>query len=171
MNKVIIALIAVLGVIVISVFAYTNYSNVQHQKRIEAMASQLDSQPVYSTVEINLTGNGRDIHLKGVLEFPNAERCTKVMQSHSSMFDEDCSAGEDCTSPQIVTSCVSYVDAKYKDMLDKKPMGITYAHVVNAKVNSEKAVMAFWGLTNAEASQLCQELISDKTADEIDECI
>lgn len=170
MNKIFVVLLGVLLVIVVSIFSYNSYSQAQQQKRLADIAAQVDNQPVYSTVGMKFPADDRIITLKGVLEFPNIKRCTQVMQSKTSMFDEPC-AGSDCASLEVISTCVSYVDAKYKDMLSKKPMQTTYAHVINAKFPDEKAAMAMLGLSSEEAKLLCQELISDKTTDEIDECI
>jgi hypothetical protein len=170
MNKIFVVLLGVLLVIVVSIFSYNSYSQAQQQKRLADIAAQVDNQPVYSTVGMKFPADDRIITLKGVLEFPNIKRCTQVMQSKTSMFDEPC-AGSDCASLEVISTCVSYVDAKYKDMLNKKPMQTTYAHVINAKFPDEKAAMAMLGLSSEEAKLLCQELISDKTTDEIDECI
>lgn len=153
MNKILLTLIAML-VMGIAIYAVSNTSKTPD---IAATPTNAPTTPTYIDVEIKLDVKGRDISGKLVFEFPSMERCQAESGNQKSFvqeYNETCNESRGCKSVQV-GSCSSFVDDKYLSMLNKQFKGSHYMHISDTQTSDERGVLAFWGLSDEEATALC----------------
>ena len=133
-----------------------NENNNANQQISQTPATQVTNTPAY--INLDLKTNGYSLKL--VYEFSNIEQCEKAVQSrntHGFIKDFKNSCFSDCEITSNL-SCSSYTDTKYISMLNQKYSGSQYLHSSSKNNPNERSVIAFWGLSNQEAEQLCHYL-------------
>ncbi|TEU29300.1 hypothetical protein [Alkanindiges illinoisensis] len=170
-NHLLVALVAALVFIVGGTWLYTSISNEQHRAKLAAAhAAMQDHSPVYSTVQVKMQGQGREITLKGVFESVDAEHCFNEQQKSSSLignYQQRCNSELSCQSVKL-SSCSTFVEANYKDMLNKKPASTRYVHLQNAQNPKERGVLVFWGLSSSEADDFCTHMTKQRVPEQIE---
>lgn len=164
-------LVAALVFIVAGTWLYTSISNAQQRAKLAAeSASMQDHSPVYSTIQLKMQGEGREITLKGVFESVDAEHCFNELQKSSSLignYQQRCAHEASCKSLKL-SSCSTYVEANYQDMLNKKPASTRYLHLQNAQNPKERGVLVFWGLNSSEADDFCTHMTKERVPEHIE---
>ncbi len=153
MNKLIVTILAMLA-IGIAIYTFSSKSTTPEATNV-ANEPQI---PTYIDVEIKLDVAGRDVSGKLVFEFPNIKRCEEESNNKQSFiqeYNQQCTEMNGCKSIQI-GSCSNYVDHKYISMLNKQFKGSHYMHLSDPTYKNERGVIAFWGLSDAEAEKICQ---------------
>lgn len=153
MNKILLTIIALL-IIGIGIYAISHQSKTPNSSTVINTTAQT---PTYIDVEIKLDIQGRDISGKLVFEFPSMERCQAESGNKKSFvqeYNEECDTHRGCKSVRIGT-CSSFVDAKYLSMMNKQFKGSHYMHISDTTNTNERGVIAFWGLSDQEATELC----------------
>lgn len=153
MNKILLTIIAML-IIGIGIYAISNQSKTPNPSTAVNTTAQT---PTYIDVEIKLDVQGRDISGKLVFEFPSMERCQAESANKKSFiqeYNENCGVNSGCKSIRIGT-CSSFVDEKYLSMMNKQFKGSHYMHISDTTNTNERGVIAFWGLSDEEATALC----------------
>lgn len=130
-----------------------NGNNNTNQQISQSPTTQVTNTPAYINLDLKADG----YTLKLVYAFANIEQCEKIIQSSSGsglMRDFKNSCTLDC---EILSnlSCSSFTDTKYISMLNQEYSGSQYLHISNKNDPNERGVIAFWGLSNQEAEQLC----------------
>jgi hypothetical protein len=162
-------LVVVIVVIVGGTWGYSHFSNAQQQQRLAA-ASALAQTPVYTTIQVKMQGNGREITLKGVFESPDAIHCQNEIHQDDSLmrsYQQRCDREQSCQALKL-SSCGTYVEAKYKDMLNKKPASTRYVHLQNKHNPKERGIFVFWGLNSTEADEFCKHMIKERVPPQIE---
>lgn len=127
--------------------------------------------PHYVNVSFNQYLSGRDFTIKLVMEFPNLERCESQLKTNNtsnllSSFAKQCESDSNCKAYRI-SSCTTYTDDKYKEMLNKTYSGSHYIHISDRKNTNERGVLVYWGLNESEAQNFCK-FMSNKTKSTFD---
>ncbi|WP_313042885.1 hypothetical protein [Acinetobacter sp.] len=118
-----------------------------------------DGPKAYLTASYKMNVDGRDFSLKMVYDFPNSQVCEAQLNSTDTMnmistFKQRCSSDSVCKEAEI-SSCSSFTDQKYKDMLDKKYHDTHYIYLSDSKLTDQRGVIVFWGLNEQESEKMC----------------
>lgn len=164
-------LIAIIVFIVGGTWVYSSISNQQHHAKLAAAnAAMQDHSPVYTTIQVKMQGNGREITLKGVFESPDAIHCQNEIHKDDSLmrnYQQRCDREQSCQALKL-SSCSTYVEANYKDMLNKNPASIRYVHLQNKQNPKERGIFVFWGLNSTEADEFCKHMIKERVPPQIE---
>lgn len=164
-------LVAALVFIVAGTWIYTSLSNAQHRNKLATAnaAAYQNQTPVYTTIQLKMQDAGREVTLKGVFESVDAEHCFHELQKSSSLignYQQRCHNEASCSSLKL-SSCSSYVEQSYKDMLDQKPASTRYLHLQSTQKPSERGVLVFWGLSSEEADNFCRHMHAERVPAQI----
>ena len=164
-------LIAIIVFIVGGTWVYSSISNQQHRAKLAAAhAAMQDHSPVYTTIQVKMQGEGREITLKGVFESPDAIHCQNEIHKDDSLmrnYQQRCDREQSCQALKL-SSCSTYVEANYKDMLNKKPVSTRYVHLQNKQNPKERGIFVFWGLNSTEADEFCKHMIKERVPPQIE---
>ena len=164
-------LIAIIVFIVGGTWVYSSISNQQHHAKLAAAnAAMQDHSPVYTTIQVKMQGNGREITLKGVFESPDAIHCQNEIHKDDSLmrnYQQRCDREQSCQALKL-SSCSTYIEANYKDMLNKNPASTRYVHLQNKQNPKERGIFVFWGLNSTEADEFCKHMIKERVPPQIE---
>lgn len=153
-------IIALIASTVIALLVYHFNSGTKTPADMPASTVISESGPTaYLTASYKMNIQGRDFNLKMVYDFPNSQVCQAQLHSTNttsmiSTFKQRCENDSTCQAAQI-SSCSSFADQKYKDMLNKNYHDNHYIYLSDAKVPNQHGVIVFWGLNDQESIMMC----------------
>lgn len=156
-------IIAIIASMVIAVLVYYFNSKSEAPSVVLASTVSAESSPkAYLTASYKMNVQGRDFNLKMVYDFPNTDICQAQFNSSESSsmistFKQRCDNDSVCQAAEV-SSCSTFTDQKYKDMLDKNYHDTHYIHISDPKIANQRGVIVFWGLNESEASGMCDHM-------------